>query len=340
MAVRTRAPTRLDLAGGTLDLWPLYAFLGGGHTVNVAISLTSNVELMAVPSGVLVESLDTGWSVSGERPADLPADGPLGLVVRIIRHFDPPPGLRIRTRNRAPRGSGLGGSSALAVALAAALARWVRRDLAGATLVDLVANIEAAALGIPTGKQDYWAAVYGGASDLEFGVEGFRRQPLLDTAADRAEFESRAVLCYSGAVHQSAVTNWDMFRGYVEDRPGIRAALAEVAAIAADLAAALRARDWSAVETLVGREWDHRRTLGEGVSTPRMEEILAAARQAGATAGKGCGAGGGGCLLIMGPPDQHQRIVSAVEGAGGQVLSWRVAPSGLTITGDSPLHAR
>ncbi|RJQ05842.1 MAG: GHMP kinase, partial [Bacillota bacterium] len=169
MSIRSRAPNRIDLGGGTLDIWPLYLLLGRGVTLNVAVSVYSHVALDDEPGGgYRLVSEDTGYENAAKSLGALDFDGPLGLVARAVRYFDPPPGLRVVTRNEAPQGSGLGASSSLLVALLAALERLTRRAPGSTDLVNLAADLEAQVIRVPTGKQDHYAGVYGGANAIWF----------------------------------------------------------------------------------------------------------------------------------------------------------------------------
>jgi D-glycero-alpha-D-manno-heptose-7-phosphate kinase len=322
-----QAPTRVDFAGGTLDLWPLYLFFPGSRTLNAAIDLLSTARLEAMDSGYEIISRDQGRSVRAAALADLDPQNTLPLPVRLVRHFAPAPGVRVITENRSPVGAGLGGSSSLAVALAAALSEWTQSALPPAGLIALVGNLEAQVLRVPTGIQDYFAAVHGGVSLLSLGPEGVKREPLPDVSD---WLGSRLVLCYTGAPHQSGVHNWDIYRRVVDRDPGTCRALETIAAAAADMESALRNRDAEAFASVLDREWAARQLLAPGVTTPRLDDLIAHARGAGALAAKVCGAGGGGCVLLVAREGGAERLAAALQGHGAELLPLRFSPGGLS----------
>ncbi len=326
--VSAQAPTRVDLAGGTLDLWPLYLLWPGSRTLNAAIDLHSTARLEIAPAGYEIVSTDQGRSVRGASLADLEAQDGLPLLVHLTRHFAPAPGLRIVTENRSPAGAGLGGSSSLAVALAAALAEWTGQKLEPEPLIALVGNLEAQVLRAPTGIQDYYAAVYGGVSLLSLGPLGVRREGL-DGAGEW--LEPNLVLCYTGAPHQSGLHNWDVYKRAVDREAVTCEALAEIAAAAGRMEAALRAQSLGAVAEALGEEWEARRRLAPGVSTARIEEVVAWARSAGARAAKVCGAGGGGCVLLLAEVGRAAALAEALRVRGVEVVPFRLAMEGLSV---------
>ena len=190
MVVEARTPTRIDLSGSTLDLYPLYLFLEGGITNNAAITLYSNVRIETRDDArVHLQSVDTGAELVAPSIEELPMDRELDFVARVVKFYAPKTGVNVTTHNTTPHGSGLGASSALLIALTGALDELNGTDMNPRDFVDLGANLEAQAIGIPTGKQDYLAALYGGVNAHHFGVEGWRQEPLIEEEAKLREFE-------------------------------------------------------------------------------------------------------------------------------------------------------
>jgi D-glycero-alpha-D-manno-heptose-7-phosphate kinase len=326
-----QTPTRIDFAGGTLDLWPLYLFFPHALTINAAIDLRSTARLEARPDGYEIVSQDQGRRVEARTLEDLDPQGDLPLLSRLVRHFAPPAGLRVLTENRSPAGAGLGGSSSLAMALAAALAEWTARRLAPAELIALVGNIEAQVLRTPTGTQDYFAALHGGVSALRMGAEGVRREALPEVGS---WLGPRLTLCYTGAPHRSGIHNWDIYRRTIDGDAATCGALEEIHAAAADMEGALRARDPERTAAALGREWRARKLLAPGVSTPRIEEVIAWGCEAGALAGKVCGAGGGGCLLLVAGDAGGAALAATLRARGVEVLSFALQAEGLSVRWD------
>jgi D-glycero-alpha-D-manno-heptose-7-phosphate kinase len=204
--IDSSAPTRIDLAGGTYDIWPLYLFHDGAQTINAALSIRAHCRLSSRRDHrVRLVSEDTGEAVEAAFPAELTGDQ-LPLVARLVRHFGAR-GVDVHTRSDSPVGAGIAGSSAMAVAVTGALAAWTGRVLSEEELLTLVMNIEAQVIRVPTGVQDYRPALYGGISAVQLGVTGVERVALTVEAED---LEQRVVVAYTGASRQSGINNWDV----------------------------------------------------------------------------------------------------------------------------------
>ncbi|HXT20656.1 MAG TPA: hypothetical protein VN923_07905, partial [Thermoanaerobaculia bacterium] len=227
------------------------------------------------------------------------------------------------------RGGGLGASSAMTVALIAAGDRLLGnggRD-APAT-ARLARDLEARLMRLPTGTQDHYPALLGGSLVVAFtpGGETVRR---LDVDLDG--LSRHLLLVYTGHSHFSAATNWEIIRRCLEADPEVHALLGGIAEIAAALPAPLERGDFAAVGRLVGREWQLRRQLAEGVTVPVVDHLLAAAESLGAWGGKACGAGGGGCVAILAPAERRAAIAAALAAAGGTPVSAAPTAAGLEI---------
>ncbi|RME75237.1 MAG: hypothetical protein D6776_03600 [Planctomycetota bacterium] len=341
-----RAPCRVDLAGGTLDLDPLYRFLGGAVTVNAAISVTARARLRPRADAAIVlrsADLDAEVSFAGldeltRRLARTPPP-PLALLARAVAFWAPGSGLELETTSEAPRGSGLGGSSALLVATLGALhtafgapAHLGTGNVDASALCRFAAGIEARHLEVPVGTQDYLAALHGGALALHYGLEGLRRVLRLpESVLDW--LEERLLVFYSGEAHFSGAPNWDVLRRYVERDPATRGAIAAIASIAQRLAAALERGDTSRVAERVNEEWTQRCRLSEQICPPALGELIEALRRAGASAVKACGAGGGGSVLALAPPASHAAICAAASTHGARRLPCRIVRQGLQTGG-------
>jgi D-glycero-alpha-D-manno-heptose-7-phosphate kinase len=329
--ISASAPTRIDLAGGTIDIWPLYLFHAGAQTLNAAIGLRAHVELVTRPDGRLaIESLDRGRTLERSHWSELPDGGELDLLSRLLRVFRAE-SLTLRTRAESPAGAGLGGSSALAVAVCGALARWADAAYAPDALMALAMNVEAQALGVPTGVQDYRPAYHGGIAAIEMGVEGIRRVPL---DVDPRDLERRLVLAYTGEPRNSGTNNWEITKRHVDGDPDVFACFERIRDATAAMRAALAAGDWPEVGRQLALEWDTRKRLAPGVSTPAIETLMARARAAGGRAAKVCGAGGGGCLFCLADPDAVPGVRAALADGGARVLDCRIDTGGLLVTAD------
>jgi D-glycero-alpha-D-manno-heptose-7-phosphate kinase len=325
--IDSSAPTRIDLAGGTFDIWPLYLFHDRARTVNAAISLRAHCAIRSRDGGgISLISDDTGERVDADDPAALDLER-LPLVSRLVRQFGAG-GIEVRTRSESPVGAGIAGSSAMHIAVAGALAAWVGRPMTDDDLLTLAMNIEAQVIRVPTGVQDYRPALYGGIQAIELGVSGVSRVPL---AVDPADLDARLVVAYTGASRNSGINNWDVMTRRINGDPRVIAAFDGIRDAAIGVQEAIERGDWTAAAGHIGCEWEHRKRLAPGVTTPAIDALLASARAAGALAGKVCGAGGGGCLFCLAPPDRREAVAAALTTGGAQVLPVTIARDGLRL---------
>jgi D-glycero-alpha-D-manno-heptose-7-phosphate kinase len=325
--VVSSAPTRIDLAGGTIDIWPLYLLHPGAQTLNAAISLRAHctIESRADDRIVLV-SEDTRERVEAATAADFDLDR-LPLVARLVKSFGVS-GVAVTTRSDSPVGAGLGGSSTLAVAAGAALAAWAHRPIDDEALLTWVMNVEGQVLGVPPGVQDYRPAMYGGVLAIELGVDGVRtvRLPI-----DPGALTDRLVVAFTGASRNSGINNWDVFKRRIDGDPAVTGAFTDICRAAGGMRAAFHRHDWSGVAAELAEEWAARKRLAPGVTTPAIDELLDRARTAGAWAGKVCGAGGGGCVLALTDPERKSAVSAALVDAGAEVLPVQIDRNGLSL---------
>jgi D-glycero-alpha-D-manno-heptose-7-phosphate kinase len=312
------APTRIDLAGGTIDIWPLYLFHDGATTVNLAISLRAHAQLESRTDGrVELRSIDTDRIVTADRSSALDGGGELSLLALLARHY----GLEnatLTTRGESPAGAGIAGSSALTIAVCGALARWSGQSGDADALLQVAMNVECQAIRVPTGVQDYRPALYGGVAAIELRVEGIKR---VGIDVDAAELERRIVLAYTGAPRHSGTNNWGNHPAPHRRRPAhLRLLRADPRHRGGDARGACSAGIGTKSAGRSPIEWDNRKRLAPGVTTPTIESLIARATAAGATGAKVCGAGGGGCLFCYGPPKAREAIAEALA-AGGRATS-------------------
>ncbi|HEV8582642.1 MAG TPA: hypothetical protein VGX68_26540 [Thermoanaerobaculia bacterium] len=325
--ITVRAWCRVDLAGGTLDIWPLGLFHPKACTVNVAVDLAVTVQLR--PAGGRYRIRQEEGLVEAASAEDLARNPETALAGVIAAALDLPP-FEATLASTSPRGGGLGASSALAVAfIAAAEEAFGRPRSQPHERVALAHDLEARLMKLPTGIQDHYPALLGGALEIR-PLPGGERVRRLDV--DLAALASSLLVIYSGQSHFSAGNNWQVVRRRLDGEAEITDLFEGIAETAAELAPALEAGDLPRVGELMRREWSYRRRLAEGISTPVLENLLRVASTQGAWGGKACGAGGGGCLAILCPPDRRQTIAAAMESAGGEVLAARPTARGLEIT--------
>lgn len=321
------APARVDIAGGTLDIWPLYLWHEGARTINAAVTLRARTRVVPIAGRLEIVSTDTGAHAEAANVDGIAEHAHTRLVVQILRALGLSTGLRIETTSRVPAGSGLGGSSTLAVTIAAAAAHAMGRDLSPRELRNLVRDAEAQVIRVPTGIQDYEAAIHGGVLDValvpgEIATSRLRGQ--------ESFLDERILLVDAGVTRFSGLNNWEMFKAQVDGTGDIRSRFAEIVAAASDARAAILAEDEGALVRAVAREWGARRTLAPGVATPEVDAIVAASTSRGG-AGKVCGAGGGGIVLVVSPREGRAAVAAALAGQGFRVLDATVDRVGLEV---------
>jgi D-glycero-alpha-D-manno-heptose-7-phosphate kinase len=330
-SITATAPCRVDLAGGTLDMWPLYLFHPDSVTVNFAVNVLTTCRITPQAGRrITLKSVDTRREESFASFDELCGAKKFRhpLAAHLVRFFAPSGGLTIETRSESPAGAGISGSSALMVAATAALARYTGRQLDREQIRELAQNVEAQLIRVPTGCQDYYPALYGGVSAIHLDPDGIHREAI---AVSPEEMEARLVLAYTGAPRQSGINNWEVFKAHINRDKRVQRNFAEIGKIARGMHAALTHHDWDGVARLLREEWKLRRTNAPGISTPLIEKLMKAAARNGGRAAKVCGAGGGGCVIFFVEPEAKERVAEVLRANGGHILNCRVARDGLTV---------
>lgn len=331
MKIIAEAPCRVDLAGGTLDIWPLYLFHSGAVTVNFAINRYTRcaVETLDSPE-IRVRSTDLNAveNFGSLDELDRAARPRLPLAAHLLRFFRPCTGLAMCTDSESPAGAGIAGSSALMIATASALNRFTGSRHDPEKIREIAQNVEAQIIRVPTGVQDYYPALYGGVNAIELGPSGVRRVAI---PVDLDDFNKRIVLCHTGAPRQSGINNWEVTKAYIDGDRKLQRNFEKIAAIATAMRTAIEKADWTEAGRLLREEWSHRRKNAPGISTPRIDHLIGIAKRAGAIGAKVCGAGGGGCVFFLVDRGAQKRVSAAIARAGGEILHVQVAARGVTI---------
>lgn len=310
----------MDLAGGTLDMWPLYSFVGGATTINLSIDIKTYVDLTPRDDGVFefhLNDLDYHKSFEGFQSFMNCKDEQLGLVKGHVSWWKPRSGFTIKCRSESPVGGGLGGSSSLSVSLIKAFAQWNKRELSVLEQVTLASNIEAQVLNTPTGTQDYFPAIHGGLHLLHYTHEG-PREEILDFPD--GVFEGYMFLVYTGRPHHSGLNNWEVYKSAVAKDPLVIQALHEIRDVAEDVVEVCRQGGWSRLGTLFQREFESRVKLSPSFNSPEIDQLKKLVLQHGADAIKICGAGGGGCVMIWSQPDKKSELMRLCQGEGFKIF--------------------
>ena len=327
--IRSSAPTRIDLAGGTLDLWPLHLFFGNPPTLNAAIDLYATVEVTARrDKSIVIESRDLGLKTKFRNLAALPEKHPLVLLIKLIRFYQPKTGLHLVANCQAPAGSGIGGSSALNIAVNGALNRFTKKGYNREQMIEIARNIETQVIDVPAGTQDYYAAMYGGVQSIQPGMVKVEPRPL---PVDLKDLNRRFVLCYTGQPHHSGINNWSVYKKTIDGNAKVLKSLSRIAEVARQMEKILAQGRLSRFDHWFNEEWKARKALAPGISTASMDRMIRAARRKGALAAKVCGAGGGGCVAFFVKPGSKSYIEQEISKTGGHILNFRFVRRGLQV---------
>src|SRR5437667_3348485 len=246
MIIESKAPTRVDFAGGTLDIWPLYLFHPGAVTLNTAVSLYASCAIETLPGGdnrIKLVSRDTKREESFASFAALVKTKRyrLPLLAEITKFFEPQGGFTLTTDSEAPAGAGIGGSSAMAVAICAALDRFTGAGKSKVDWIHISRDAEAIVINVPTGTQDHYPPAFGGPAAIELPPGGERRTEL---RVDLAELERHLVLAYTGKPRQHGINHWEVFKAHIGGKRSVQNSLERISEVAQEMRVAMEKPDW------------------------------------------------------------------------------------------------
>lgn len=309
----SRAPTRIDFGGGWTDV-PPYATLEGGCVCNLAISLYAKTRIVATES---------------TPPTIAAGQADLALVDAAIRRAGLTKG-SVELMSDFPVSAGLGGSSAAGISVLGALDRWHSPDspVDRGALAEASRALEVRDLGVAGGRQDHYAAAFGGALGIWFG-EATTLQQVPVSPAFAQELSRRCVVAYTGQSRISADTIIGVMSAYESRERGVAESLARMKALAEQMVAALAGQDLDALGNLVGEHWTWQRSLHPAIPTPLIDHLLERALAAGALGGKALGASGGGCVVAIAPDGGEHRVREAMR-ERAQLLDFRVDTEGFS----------
>lgn len=333
-----RAPARISFGGGGTDLEAYYGRFGG---LVLSAAITRYAYVVARPSpdqGIAIVSADYRTAEQLDPGQPIEVREPLALPKAALAAFDGcadagglrARGVRLFLAADVPPGTGLGSSSAMAVALVRALAAYTDMPLDAARIADLACQIEIEHLGLPIGKQDQYASAFGGLNSIAFTSERVRVTPLALPDAALEALASRLLLFATGGTRSSA----SILRGQraeTRDNPAVVARLHHLKALAVAMRDALTAEDFDGFGALLDRAWQEKRSLSAAISSSAIDAAYAAARAAGAAGGKITGAGGGGFLLLYAPPRRRAAVRAAMAARGLRELTFAFDRTGATI---------
>ena len=330
MLIRAKAPLRISFAGGGTDV-PPYCDEKGGCVLSATINKYAYGTLM--PSGTketTVNSLDYDMIVKYNVSTDLIYNGELDLVKSIVRHFNlGGEGVKLFLHSDAPPGSGLGTSSTMTVTLIGLFKHWQKRPLTDYEIADLAYFIERKELNIPGGKQDQYAATFGGVNFIEFTRDHTIVNPLRVEREIVHELEYRSLLVYTGRTRLSGEIIKDQVKGYEDKKEDVVAALDITKRIALEMKNCILQGKLDRVAELLHEGWMAKRNFSKYITTPEIDKLYALARENGAIGGKLLGAGGGGYLLLFCEFDKKHIVAKKLMEHGAQPIDFNFEWKGL-----------
>ncbi len=335
MIIRSKAPLRLGLAGGGTDVAP-YSDLFGGAILNATISMYAHASIRPTEGNrIIIRSVDTGQYFDAEIGTELPIDGVLslhkGIYNRIFREFSKKPlGFELTTFVDAPPGSGLGTSSTLVIAILGAFVEWLKLPLGEYDIAHLAYEIERVDLAMAGGKQDQYAATFGGVNFMEFYrddkviVNPLRiHQNYLD------ELAHNLLLYYTSTSRLSSKIIESQQKNVHEKHQQTIEAMHRLKEQARMMKEALLRGEIDEIGKILDYGWKHKKQMAEGITNPMIDEIYDTAIAAGANGGKISGAGGGGFMVFYCPGINRFAVAEALKQFGGECKRYQFTKQGL-----------
>lgn len=333
MIIESTAPTRIDLAGGTIDIPPLFLFHENAATVNFAVNLLAKCRIETrADDKIILESVDRGGKIETTLAEinRLATEEDLQLLCKLVYFFRPETGFRMTTESEAPAGAGLAGSSALNIACIGALNELVGRRYDESRFITIAANVECQVIKVPTGFQDYYPAQFGGAMCLHFRPDGIEREPL---DIDVATLENRLAVVYTGEPRNSGTNNWELTKRHIDGDAELFNLFDGIRDASLAARAAILTNDWNRLGEIMRAAQPERKKLSPNITTKHMDSLIEQAAQNGAIAAKVCGAGGGGCIAFFCEDGARPNLERALaRNSEVQILDWKFAEQGLQVT--------
>ena len=336
MIYRSKAPLRIGLAGGGTDVSP-YSDQFGGAILNATVSLFAYANIEPLEENkIIVQALDRKEEQQFERRPVLPIDGTLdllkGVYNRIQKDYEmPSSGFRLSTFVDAPAGSGLGTSSTLVVAIIGAFVEWLKLPLGDYDIAHYAYQIERNDLKLTGGKQDQYAAMFGGVNFMEFyGDDKVIVNPLRIKSEYLHELENNLVLYFTATSRESASIIDEQVKNVNNKNGKSIEAMHQLKEQARMMKEALLKGRLNEFGNILDFGFQQKRRMANNISNSRIEEIYEAAKKSGATGGKISGAGGGGFMIFYCPANTHHAVVEKLKTFGGEVKNYTFTKYGLT----------
>lgn len=316
------SPTRIDLAGGTLDCWPLYNMVSPHCvTINFSLGVMSRVKLEPLSSQeikVSIRDLNYHRDFKDQKEFLQDSDKPLGILQGMVEFLRPTQGFALTTQSQSPVGGGLGGSSSMTISLLKAFGRFLGRSWSVLEMVEIAHNLEARFIHALTGTQDYIPAIESGLYFIHYTVEGIsiEKSPL-----PKEIFTRHMSLVYTGIPHQSGLNNWQVIKSVIEEKnEATLSSLRQINDIAFLMKETIELKHWEKLPQLFNQEYRSRVKLSSAFSSPRIDELKNLVLDSGAQAVKICGAGGGGCVMVWSPEEKKKEVEAKCLKTGFQLL--------------------
>ena len=328
---RARAPLRLSFCGGGTDVSP-YPEEHGGMVLSATINQYAYASLRPRrDSKLLLSSLDYDVVAKYDHPRRMKFDGTLDLVKGVLRACHVGRGADMWIHSDAPPGSGLGSSSTLVVSLIGLVSEWLGSARSSYDIAELAYRIERIDMQLAGGRQDQYAAAFGGFNFIEFHADSTLVNPLRVRSDVVTELEYRLLLCYMGQTRKSAQIIERQVESYREGKKTTVDALHHLKAQTLEMKRALLVGDVDGMGELLHEAWENKKQLDPAISTSHVDRLYRIARKEGAIGGKMPGAGGGGYFLLLTRFDRKHRVAAALEKHGGQVVPFQFESRGLTV---------
>lgn len=332
---RARAPLRISFAGGGTDVSP-YADERGGLVLNATIDKYAYATLRETKNNsITIQSLDYQSIAKFDLDQPMVYDGQLDLVKAAIRRLTgqekvlPSRGFELLLHTDAPPGSGLGSSSTLVVAIIGVFSKWLKLPLTSYEIASLAYQIERLDLGIKGGRQDQYAAVFGGVNWIEFHGDRVIVTPLRITDTILNELQYSLMLFYTGGTRLSAHIIDKQTEGYIHKREDVVEAMDEVKRLAVETKNALLKGDLGSFGGLLHQSWENKKKMADAITNDRIDLIYQEARRLGALGGKISGAGGGGYMFLYCPFNSQTEIAERLEELGALQVSFTFDSMGM-----------
>ncbi|MFA5793896.1 MAG: dehydrogenase [Candidatus Brocadiia bacterium] len=335
--IRAKAPLRLGFAGGGTDVSP-YSDLYGGQILNATISMYAYAVIEPhQDKQIIIDSVDRGKFLTFKAARYLRPDGNLDLIKgvynRVVKDYNNgrPLSFKITTYVDAPPGSGLGSSSTLTVAILGAFVEWLNLPLGEYDIAHLAYEIERRDLKLPGGKQDQYAATFGGFNFIEF-YQGDKVivNPLRIKSQSIAELEFNTLLYYTGASRTSSSVVESQVKNVTHKKKAPLEAMHHLKTQAVMLKEALLRNELNKIGEILDYGWHHKKKTAGNITNSRIEEIYETAKKAGAAGGKVSGAGGGGFMMLYCPRNTRYKVIQALQKLGGEFRRFQFTKHGLT----------